>query len=119
MADTYTPGSYTKNFSWHHSYKRLHSAIRNGFPSELVPVERDKWREHSRIGDAYRELIPLNFFLYSMRGLHEDFIVVDRLVERSSVPYDADFARLALFAFHLAMSGNWHQSKWPDGRVAG
>jgi hypothetical protein len=77
------------------------------------------WRERSRIGDSNRELIPLNFFLYSRRGLNEDFILVDRLVERAFADYDIDFARLALFAFHLAASGNWHHSKWPDGRVAG
>jgi hypothetical protein len=116
---TYTPGSFTKNFSWHQSYKKLHTSIRNGFSPGLEPIERETWRARSEIGDANRELIPLNFFLYSMRGLNEDFVVVDRLVERSFVRYDADFARLALFAFHLAASGNWHHSKWPDGKVAG
>jgi len=45
--------------------------------------------------------------------------VVDRLVERAFVSYDVDFAKLALFAFHLAASGTWHHSKWPDGKVAG
>lgn len=119
MADTYTPGSFTKNFSWHRSYKKLHDAIRNGFSLRLVPVERERWRERSGIGDANRELIPLNFFLHSMRGLGDDRVVVDRLVERTFVTYDADFAKLALFAFHLAMSGNWNHSKWPDGKVAG
>ncbi len=119
MADTYTPGSYTKNFSWHRSYKKLHNAIRNGFSLGLAPIAREMWREHSRIGDSNRELIPLNFFLYSRRGLNEDFILVDRLVERAFAGYDVDFARLALFAFHLAASGNWHHSKWPDGKVAG
>jgi hypothetical protein len=54
-----------------------------------------------------------------MRGLNEDYVVVDRLVERTFVAYDIDFARLALFAFHLATSGNWRHSKWPDGKVAG
>ncbi len=54
-----------------------------------------------------------------MRGHNDDFVVVDRLVERTFVPYDVDFAKLALFAFHLAASGNWHHSKWPDGKVAG
>jgi hypothetical protein len=54
-----------------------------------------------------------------MRGIDEDFVAVDRLVERTYAPYDADFAKLALFAFHLAASGNWSHSKWPDGKVAG
>jgi hypothetical protein len=116
---TYTPGSFTKNFSWHRSYRNLHTAIRKGFSAGLEPVERETWRERSGIGDANRELIPLNFFLYTMRGLNGDFVVVDRLVERSFVRYDADFGKLALFAFHLAATGNWHHSKWPDGKVAG
>jgi hypothetical protein len=119
MTTIYTPGSFTKNFSWHQSYKKLHNAIRSGFSSGRAPVARERWRERSGIGDANRELIPLNFFLHSMLGLNEDFVVVDRLVERTFVPYDADFAKLALFAFHLAASGNWRHSKWPDGRVAG
>ncbi len=119
MAGTYTPGSFTKNFSWHRSYKKLHNAVRSGFSSGLAPVAREQWREHSGISDPNRELIPLNFFLHSMRGLNDDLLVVDRLVERAFAPYDADFAKLGLFAFHLAMSGNWNHSKWPDGRVAG
>jgi hypothetical protein len=119
MSEQYTAASFTKNFSWNHSYKRLHTAIKNGFSAGLSPVTRDVWRKRSEIGDADRELIPLNFFLYSKRGINEDFVMADRLVERSQAGYDLDFARLALFAFHLAMSGNWHRSKWPDGKVAG
>ena len=119
MSEQYTAGSFTKNFSWNRSYKRLHTAIKNGFSERLSPVTRDAWRERSEIRDADRELIPLNFFLFSKRGLNDDFVLVDRLVERARAHYDIDFARLALFAFHLAMSGNWHRSKWPDGKVAG
>jgi hypothetical protein len=119
MTDRYTPGSYTKNFSWDLSFNKLHSAIHAGFSSRLAPVPRKAWRECCGIGNADRELIPLNFFLYSMRGLHDDFVVVDHLVERTFVDYDSDFAKLAVFAFHLAMSGAWRNSKWPDGRVAG
>ena len=119
MTDAYTPGSYTKNFSWKRSYEKLHNAIRNGFSFGLAPIPRETWRERSRIDDSNRELIPLNFFLHSRHGLNEDFILVDSLVERAFTNYDIDFARLALFAFHLAASGNWRHSKWPDGRVAG
>jgi hypothetical protein len=47
-------------------------------------------------------------------------VLVDRLVEAAlERRYNADFAQLALFAFHLACSGHWRNSKWPDGRVAG
>lgn len=119
MSEQYTAGSFTKNFSWNHSYKKLHTAIRNGFSGGLSPVTRDLWRKRSEIDDSDRELIPLNFFLYSKRGLSDDFVLADRLIERAHVDYDTDFAKLALFAFHLAMSGNWHHSKWPDGKVAG
>jgi hypothetical protein len=119
MAGSYTAGSYTKNFGWEESYEKLHSAIRKGFSAELAPVTRDAWRERSEIADPDRELIPLNFFLHSRRGLNDVFIIADRLVERAFDPYNTNFASLALFAFHLAMSGTWHHSKWPDGRVAG
>jgi hypothetical protein len=47
-------------------------------------------------------------------------VLVDRLVEAAvERRYNSDFAQLALFAFHLARSGHWRGSKWPDGRVAG
>ncbi|SRR5258707_4700574 len=120
MPRTYTPGSFTKNFSWDHSYERLFMAIKKGFGEELSPVSRDDWRSASGIPDNDRQLIPLNFFLYSMRGVEEDRVLVDRLVDAAiERRYNADFAQLALFAFHLSCSGNWRHSKWPDGRVAG
>jgi hypothetical protein len=120
MLGKYTAGSFTKNFAWHSSCEGLHSAIANGFSQGLRPVTRDVWRERSRVDDPDRELIPMNFFLYSRSGVRSDFILVDTLVEAAtSRPYNQDFARLALFAFHLANSGSWRNSKWPDGRVAG
>lgn len=115
----YTAASFTKNFGWNKSYEKLHAAIRNGFCAGLTPTDRETWRERSKIADQYRELLPLNFFLYSRPGLKDDFVLVDRLVERSFDNYDIDFAKLGLFAFHLASSGSWRRSKWPDGRVAG
>jgi hypothetical protein len=120
MTKAYTPGSFTKNFTWEHSYERLFKAIRNGFGERLEPVSRDQWRAQSGIRDGDRQLIPLNFFLHSVRGIKEDFVLIDRLVEAAvERRYNRDFAQLALFAFHLARSGNWRGSKWPDGRVAG
>jgi len=118
MAKKDTPGSFTKNFGWEESYEKLHSAIANGFSAGLEPVTRESWRKRSGIKDKDRQLIPMNFFLYSKKGIEDDLILVDRLVERAAQPYDIDFARLALFAFHLATSGYWSHSKWPDGRVA-
>lgn len=120
MTKIYTPGSFTKNFSWDRSYERLFTSIRKGFGEESSPVNRDKWRSESGIRDNDRQLIPLNFFLYTMRGVKEDQVLVDRLVEAAiERRYNADFAQLALFAFHLSCSGSWRHSKWPDGRVAG
>jgi hypothetical protein len=116
----YTAASFTKNFSWHKSFKRLHSAIANGFSGEYMAVPRDVWRQQSRIPDSNRQLIPMNFFLYSRQGVGDDYILVDALVETAiDRPYSQEFARLSLFAFHLANSGSWRNSKWPDGRVAG
>lgn len=61
----------------------------------------------------------MNFFLYSKKGLENDYLMVDRLVEESQGSYDDQFAKLALFAFHLSNSGAWKGTKWADGRVAG
>lgn len=119
MSRRYTPGSFTKNFSWNQSYKRLHSAIAQGFSGRTDPVSRASWRSRSGIKDQDRQLIPMNFFLYSQPGIREDFIMVDQLVDVATDPYDSQFAQLALFAFHLANSGTWRNSQWPDGRVAG
>lgn len=119
MSEKYKPGSFTKNFSWNQSYARLHSAIYRGFARSTDPVTRDDWRRRSGISDRDRQLIPMNFFLYSIPGLKEDYILVDQLVDVAMTPYDGEFAQLALFAFHLANSGTWRNSPWPDGKVAG
>lgn len=120
MPDKYTAASFTKNFSWKRDFSRLHKAIRNGFSGKIAPTTRETWRKHSDINNQSLELIPMNFFLYSKQGLEDDFILVDRLVEEAvRHPYDKNFALLALFAFHLANSGRWRGTRWPDGRVAG
>lgn len=119
MTTHYTAGSFTKNFSWNRSYQRLHKAISNGFSAGFTPTSRADWRKNSNINDRDLELIPMNFFLYSSPGIKSDFIMVDRLVEVAMNNYDDQFAKLALFAFHLSNSGSWKGSKWPNGRVAG
>jgi hypothetical protein len=119
MPTLYTPGSYSKDLAWGESYKRLYDAIRNGFSKTLEPVTRENWREKSGIENQDLELIPLNFFLYTKDCVDNDFVLVDRLVELAiKQPYDKHFAQLSLFAFHLAYSGAWRRSQWPDGRVA-
>lgn len=116
----YTPASFTKNFSWNHSYKRLHTAVNRGFEGSMEPIARDAWRAHCGIADQNRQLIPMNFFLYSCKGVSDDYLLFDQFVEVAATrPYNDDFDGLALFNFHLAMSGVWGNSKWPDGRVAG
>jgi hypothetical protein len=119
MPPIHTPGSFTKNFSWNESYERLHTSMSAGFQGAAGPISRNDWRENSGIRDQDRELIPLNFFLYSIRGLKDDYVLIDQLVDAARDPYDHQFAQLALFAFHLAESGSWKRSIWPDGRVAG
>jgi hypothetical protein len=120
MGEIYTAASFTKNFSWNRSYKKLYTAVQKGFSEKLAPVTRNDWRERSAINNRDLELIPMNFFLYSKSGNGDDFILVDTLVECAvERPYDLQFAKLALFAFHLANSGSWRNSKWINGRVAG
>jgi hypothetical protein len=119
MPHKYTPGSFTKNFSWHLSYEPLHKAIAKGFSGGTDPVTREDWRARSGIADHNRQLIPINFFLYNQPGTADDFVLVDQLVDAAMEPYNAQFAQLSLFAFHLANSGSWRGSQWTDGRVAG
>jgi hypothetical protein len=62
----------------------------------------------------------MDFFLYSKRAPSGDYLLVDTFVELAlERPYDAQFAKLAVFDFHLANSGNWTGSDWPEGDVAG
>jgi hypothetical protein len=120
MSDRYTPGSFTKNFSWNRSYKRLYDAIRSGFSETPKPVSRERWRADSGIEDSNRQLIPMNFFLYSMEGAADDYVLVDQFVEVAlERGYGAEFCQFALFDFHQANSGRWKNSPWTDGRVAG
>jgi hypothetical protein len=62
----------------------------------------------------------MNFFLYSMEGVADDFLLVDQFVEVAlERPYGTEFCQFALFNFHQANSGRWRNSPWADGRVAG
>jgi hypothetical protein len=62
----------------------------------------------------------MNFFLFSLQGIRHDYIMVDHFVEVAlNRAYDDQFALLSLFTFHLAQSGRWRRTHWPDGRVAG
>lgn len=120
MASKFLPGSFTKQFGWRKDPDRLHRSIRNGFQNEAKPVTRDTWRTHCGLRDSNIDLIPMDFFLYSRRGPSNDHLMVDTFVELAiDRPYDAQFAKLAVFNFHFANSGNWRGSEWPKGDVAG
>jgi hypothetical protein len=112
----YTPGSFTKNFGNGLDFQRLTQSIARGFGGSLKVTSRSHWRENAALPDRSRELIPLNFFLFN----EQDDVLVDELVERCiRGPYNIALERLALFTLHLANSGTWKKSEWPDGRVAG
>jgi hypothetical protein len=116
----YTPASFTKNLGLGLDYQKLQGAIAHGFQGELKPVTRRDWRQNAGMDDRYRELIPLDFFLFSARGAKDDYVLPDELVQQSmTAPHSKTFDRLALFAFHFAQSGTWRNSMWDDGRVAG
>jgi hypothetical protein len=120
MPNIFSPGSFTKNFSWKKDPLRLHRSIRRGFLGRLQPATRASWRENCDLNNPDLELIPMNFFLYSKEGIEDDYIMVDLLVERAvRDSYDKDFANLTLFAFHLANTGTWQKSNWVGGDLAG
>ena len=119
-APAYSATSFTKNFGWEADYQPLQVAVRSGFGGRVVPTPVKTWRANSGVPDADRELVPLRFFLHTQPGPNGDYVMPDEFVRRCvQGGYDADLARLALFAFHLASSGRWHRSKWPGGRLVG
>jgi hypothetical protein len=116
----YTPASFTKNWGGGLDGQKLQGAIAHGFRGQLKPVTRRDWRQNAGLEDRYRELIPLDFFLFSTRGTNDDYVLPDELVRQSLMtPYSRTFDLLALFAFHFAQSGTWRKAICDDGRVAG
>jgi hypothetical protein len=114
------PGSFTKNFGNGTNYRRLQATIQQGFRGRLKPLTRDRWRENASVCDRDRQLIALNFFLCSEVKPEGDFVLIDEFVAQAiKNQHNQNFDRLALFSLHLAQSGRWHRSRWPDGRVAG
>jgi hypothetical protein len=93
-------------------------------PTNFVVVAGNKFALYRRSSCALlgqmTQLLPLNFFLFTQRKQKESILLIDELVDQAvSQPYSEIFDRLALFALHLAISGEWEGSQWPDGRVAG
>ena len=65
----------------------------DGFSGKFEPVSREAWRTSSGIDDPNRQLIPMNFFLYSTRGVEDDFLLVDQFVEVAlDQPYGREFS---------------------------
>jgi hypothetical protein len=99
----YRPGSFSKNFAWHGTgLRKLHTAIRSGFASDLTAVSRERWRSASGIGDHALDLIPINFFLHNAGArLSIDELVFQAVAHAHSLKFD----RLGLFALHLTRVG--------------
>jgi hypothetical protein len=120
MVSKFLPGSFTKQFGFRKDPQRLHRSIQKGFWNGENPVTRDTWRKHCGLNDSDIDLIPTGYFLYSKKCPNDDYVLVDTFVEFAlNRPYETQFAKFAVFAFHLANSGFWRGSDWPDGRVAG
>lgn len=121
MVNQFLPASFTKNFGWDRDYAPLYHSIRAGFSHKSHPVRLPTWRARSGILDRDRQLIPLRFFLFSHIANDDgaDYVMPDELVSRSiSQKYDAEFPKLALFAFHLARAGRWNGLREYSGRAA-
>lgn len=109
MANDFLPGSFTKEFGWNtRDLQKLHGVIREGFANSTKPIIRSDWRKNTGLNDHNRELIPLNFFLFSEIRDDDDYVLVDELVHDAlSRSHDRNFDLLALFALHLGNNGNW------------
>ena len=99
----YPPGSFSKNFAWHGTgLRKLYNTIQAGFDNRLVPIERNRFRDRSRLGDSL-SLIPVNFFLHNQAGKISVDELVFQAIER---PYSIRFDWLALFALNLNRAGS-------------
>lgn len=118
--DLWTPGSFTKNFSWGrgHGLKRLYDHINVGFDGELVDVPRALYRRRvERLGVP--DFIPINFFLFNKIKDGVDHVMVDELVFQAlKEPHTSRFDKLALFAFNLSYVGSWRGAKRHQRRPA-
>lgn len=96
------PDSFTENIAWGETgLRNIHTAIRRGFKGVLAPVDRNTFRERSRVGQ-HSDLIPVNLFLHNRRGQ----VSIDEFVVRA-IKHDHSpiFDHLALFVLHLNQGG--------------
>ena len=119
--EEWRPGSFTKNFSWgdlRDGLQQLYRVIRLGFADERTRVPREIFRK--RITRTRRpDYIPINFFLFNIVDGSQSYIEYDELAFRATkFEYDADFDRIALFAFNLSMVGRWIGARRYQARPA-
>lgn len=105
----WTPGSFTKNFSWGrgNGLKALYEHIRVGFGETLEDVPRDVYINRTRsIRRPFQ--IPTNFFLMNVVKDGVSFLVVDELVFQAlTQDHSPLFDRLAITALNLSFAGTW------------
>ena len=105
----WSPGSFTKNFSWGKSrgMEELYKSIRIGFGETLEPVTRDEYRTRVRAAGRV-DLVPVNFFLFNHVVGGKSMLLVDELVFQAlTAPHSDRFDNLALFALNFSRAGVW------------
>jgi hypothetical protein len=106
--EEWRPGSFTKNFSWGtNGLVRLYDAIRLGFDNQMSDVPRKLFRQRlEKFGPP--DYIAMNFFLYNEIREGVDTIIADELVFQAlNFRHNANFDKLAIFAFNLSLVGFW------------
>jgi len=106
--EEWTPGSFTKNFSWgrnSNGLRELHHIIRLGFDNKIEDVPRDVFRE--RVAKEGRPVfVPINFFLFNVVRDGVSLLLADELVFQAiTSDHSPRFDKLALFAFNFSFVG--------------
>ncbi|HEY5047717.1 MAG TPA: hypothetical protein VII49_06860 [Rhizomicrobium sp.] len=113
-SEQWSPGSFTKNFSWGDESSgllQLHESIRLGFAGAMSDVPRAEFR--ARVEGSYRpDYIPMNFFLFNRVVDGIDHLIADELVFQAlNEVHSPRFDKLALFAFNFSFAGKWRGAK--------
>lgn len=114
MTDTHvwTPGSFTKNFSWGsgQGLKQLHDVIRIGFDGKIQDTRRETFRNRVN-GLPLPDYVPINFFLFNTIRDGQSLLVADELVFQAiSFEHSDRFDHLALFSLFLSRAGRWRSA---------
>jgi hypothetical protein len=121
LPSVWTPGSFTKNFSWgprSAGLYELYRSIKVGFNGELESVTRQVFRD--RVERLRRpDFIPLNFFLLNKALDGADILAVDELVFQAlTAEHSERFDLLAILAFNLSIVGSWRGASAEQRRPA-